>query len=496
MAPSVSQLRQAYRAVRDSLPWLDASAYPSERPAFPQFAKPLATPFVRAMTASAAIAGRVGQLRREGALQLARYSSAESGPLENMEPLLTELAAQRVPLVVYHTDVPLPKVAELAGEHPRLSVILESGPRKILYFFSQVQELLSTWPNVLLSTYNLCNWLGLERLAGAGAGERLLFGTHAPVYGADVSMGPIVMSRMPWAVKCGIAGNNLRRLLGMAEEHPPEAPWAPPPPFIIDTHGHCMRPGTGQHFNFPMPDEDADFGVANWTEFLDTIAVETVCLSPGESLVDARRAPLEGCGHLVTAAPGRFRYLVVFDPRIGADHARAVGESLKDPLCVGIKIHPMMHRVPADDDSYAEAYRLSRAAGKPILAHSWEISSYNPAQHLAHPDRFRRYLQEFPQARLVLGHAGGRPSAFDAVKAVCQEYPAVMVDIAGDYFDSGVVDALVSALGADRVLFASDVDWIDPRSNLGPVLASDLRDEDTLKVLRTNALRAFAGPAL
>jgi predicted TIM-barrel fold metal-dependent hydrolase len=445
------------------------------------------------MTASAALAGRVVQLRKEGSLQLARYSPAESGPLDSVEPLLAELAAARVPLVIYHTDVPIPKVAELGAAHPQLKIILESGPRKILYFISKVRELLASQPNVFLSTYNLCNWLGLERLVAAGLGGRLLFGTHAPAYGADVSIAPIVISRMSWAVKCDIAGNNLRRLLGMAVEQPAEAPWNPPRPFIIDTHGHCMRPGTGQHFSFPMPDEDAGFSVADWTGFLDLVATEMLYLSPGESLVDARRAPLAGCGHLMQAAPGRFRYYVVFDPRIGSDHARAVEESLKDPLCVGIKIHPMMHATPADDDSYAEAYRLSLSAGKPILTHSWEISSYNPAQYLAHPDRFIRRLEKFPQARLILGHAGGRPSAFDSVKDICRKYPNVMVDIAGDYFDSGVVDALVSALGADRVLFASDVDWIDPRSNLGPVLGSDLGDDDAMKVLRTNALKFFAG---
>ena len=91
----------------------------------------------------------------------------------------------------------------------------------------------------------------------------------------------------------------------------------------------------------------------------------------------------------------------------------------------------------------------------------------------------------------MLGHAGGRPSTIDSVADLCARYPGVCVDIAGDYFDSGLVEMLCARIGPDRVLFASDVNWIDPRANLAAVLASRLPDEDALRVLRTNALRVF-----
>ena len=39
------------------------------------------------------------------------------------------------------------------------------------------------------------------------------------------------------------------------------------------------------------------------------------------------------------------------------------------------------------------------------------------------------------------------------------------VDLAGDYYDNGLVEFLVHHVGADRVIFGSDVNWIDPRAN-------------------------------
>jgi len=84
-------------------------------------------------------------------------------------------------------------VGALAARHPRLQIVIESGPLKILYFIEPIERPMHARPNVWLCAANLCNWLGLERLCAAGLGDRLLFGTHAPRFNAHVAMG-----RSPW----------------------------------------------------------------------------------------------------------------------------------------------------------------------------------------------------------------------------------------------------------------------------------------------------------
>ena len=190
---------------------------------------------------------------------------------------------------------------------------------------------------------------------------------------------------------------------------------------------------------------------------------------------------------------GRILSYLVYDPNRPDDSLRIINANASRPHAVGIKIHPTAHGVPADDDSYSPAYEISLRAGKPILTHSWEASSYNPTQYLSHPDRFCRHLERHPGVRLVLGHAGGRPGTLDAVADICSRFPAVRVDLAGDYFDSGTVDALAARLGPERIIFASDADWIDPRCNLAAVFGSGLSDGDLLRVLRTNAMAVYGG---
>jgi len=475
----VAQLRQAYAEVCRALPWLDVCVWPDDPPAFGDM-----TQFGRLELGSCP---RIADIKR--------YRADVSGPLEECEPLLARLACSRTPLSLLHTEVQLgdmtqsgrtelgscPRVAALAARYPTLPLIVESGPQKLLYHIAECEALLRAHPNTYLCTYNLCNWLGLERLCEAGLGDRLLFGTHSPRYNPHAAMAPVAFGRFSWQQKCAIAGDNLRRLLGEPPLSPPEVRAPDLPPFIVDAHTH-----SGPNGRFPVPDER--FAPADWLSAMDSHLIEQMIVCPYEALTDPAVSSAEKTRELRAAARGRVRYLEVYDPR-HPDSLTRVAAALRDADCAGIKIHPSFHETPADDERYAPLFRLAEETGAPILTHSWDISPSNPVQHLSHPDRFRRHLLNHPNVTLILGHAGGRPGAMESVLALCAEFPRVHVDLAGDYYDSGLVELLVDRLGVERVIFGSDLNWIDPRANLGPVLASGLSDQAVLAILHETALR-------
>ncbi len=83
----------------------------------------------------------------------------------------------------------------------------------------------------------------------------------------------------------------------------------------------------------------------------------------------------------------------------------------------------------------------------------------------------------------------------EAVVALCREFSGVCVDLAGDYYDNGLIECLVARLGAERVLLGSDVNWIDVRANLAPVLAAAISDCDVAAIIRHNALRVYENSA-
>jgi hypothetical protein len=261
----------------------------------------------------------------------------------------------------------------------------------------------------------------------------------------------------------------------------------------VDAHAHNVNPGEVSPWSFPSP--DARMVPVDWTEFMDLVALERLFLAPAASLFDPKLTGQECTAVLRRHAPSRFGYFETFHPHGDTQHRERFVASLACPACVGIKIHPSLHDTPADHASFDFVYEVANRGKKSILTHSWEISTYNPKQNLSHPDRFRLHLERYPQTRLALGHAGGRASALDSVVALCRDFPNVVVDISGDYFDNGLVETLVDRLGCNKVLFGSDVDWIDPRCNLAAVLGSKLPEHEVLSVLRNNALR-FYGPTL
>ena len=482
---AVTTLRARYRALRSALPWLDVCACPDEPAAFPMRADGFVPESVPAAPAKPGL--DPAALRDRGTLILRLVP--EIAPLEDLGSLLPALEVARMPLAVRHTDVDFDGIERLAGEHPGLPLILESGDQKLLYHVERIMAALRRHARIYLGSYNFVNWMGHEHLLAAGLGERLLFGTHAPLYAPDVAMAPIIMGDFDWSWKCAFAGNNLRRLLGLPEQCPPAVTWEPPAPFTIDAHTHNLQEGSKAVYGFVTP--DLQFSPEDWTRAMDRTACAAMILIPGEALLDDDDAQALSAG-LRRHAPGRFSYMTVFDPRrTDADALTRLKRHLEDPECAAIKIHPSSHKTEADHPSYEPAYRLARRYRKPIMTHSWDVSSYNPVQYMSHPDRFRPHLERYRDITLVLGHAGGRPGAFEATVKVCRDFPNVQVDFAGDYYHQGVLDAFAGRIGSRRMLFASDVDWFDPRCSLGLFLGSGVSDEALQAMLRDNALRVY-----
>jgi uncharacterized protein len=483
----VRQLRSAYNEVKKALPWLDGCIREEDEISYRGFIRNIETPFIRSSDLQPSMKGRLSSLRNHN-IHLLRYNPS-FGSLVHFSDFFNEMSENNIPLIVLHTDVTFEDIAQLANTFTSLKIIIESGPRKLLYFIEDVKKILKNCLNVYLSTYNFCNWYGHEEICVMGLSNKLLYGSHMPEYSADASMGQLIISNLGWETKCDIAGNNLRRLLGFKPVKCSEVKYESAPSFIVDSHTHNIQFRGRQLYKMPTP--DMNFHPADWIDYMDLCSVEQIYLTPATVLMEKLSSTLPYVKDLIDFRPGRFFFYEVFSPVELDSHIREVCSAVKHPGCIGIKIHPSFHGVDADDDQFEIIYRLAEACRTPIMTHSWEISSYNPDQYRSHPEKFRRHLMNFRNTPFVLGHAGGRPSAFEATISICREFSNVYVDLAGDYYNNGLIDILADRLGADRILFGSDVDWVDTRCNLGPVIASGLNDENVLKILRTNALKVF-----
>ena len=188
---------------------------------------------------------------------------------------------------------------------------------------------------------------------------------------------------------------------------------------------------------------------------------------------------------------GRILSYYVYDPNNAEQCLRYMDIYSDRNIFRGIKIHPSWHGVYADDEAYRPVFEYASAKELPIMSHTWTISLTNPVQKFSTPDRFEKYLRDYSDVTLILGHAGGRYGGICQAIGLAQKYSKLYVDIAGDIYIARLVETLSKALGPDRVLYGSDYPMMDQRIMLGAVLGADIGVEDKKKILSGNAMRIF-----
>ena len=123
----------------------------------------------------------------------------------------------------------------------------------------------------------------------------------------------------------------------------------------------------------------------------------------------------------------------------------------------------------------------------PILIHAYhkfigQLPDETRGIHVAH------LAARYPESRLIMAHNGG--NVYSDIKEV-RQYKNVCTDISGSNYRRGELDYAVKILGADRVLFGTDMSGMPFVTNLGIVQDAALSDADKECVLWKNACRVF-----
>ncbi len=161
---------------------------------------------------------------------------------------------------------------------------------------------------------------------------------------------------------------------------------------------------------------------------------------------------------------------------------------LDRPGMVGIKLY---HQYLYDDPVLVPIVEAAARRGAVVLLHQGRCM--DDATRASQPlisdgTHIARLAARVPEARLLCGHIGGGGDWEWTVKALAAS-PSVCVDTSGSVVDAGMVEFAVRELGADRVLFATDMSL---EEGVGKVLGADLSDEERRAVFRGNAGRLVA----
>lgn len=170
----------------------------------------------------------------------------------------------------------------------------------------------------------------------------------------------------------------------------------------------------------------------------------------------------------------------------------------------GLKLHPILQKVPLNHPATFAAVEAFAVYGMPVLFHSGVAEYYvdqrdkqREAPAFGNIEDSAELIANFPNVNFVVGHAG-----LDAVDAVMQQlghHKNVWVDIS--FQSPARIRHLLDTFGAERVLYGSDWPWGNMWASLNAVRTATSHDPAlTRRILYANALEllhrvSLAAPA-
>lgn len=247
---------------------------------------------------------------------------------------------------------------------------------------------------------------------------------------------------------------------------------------IVDAHAHM-----GPWYNFHVPEGGS---AASMVHAMDLAGFDMVIASPHVAIGPDWR---QGNADVAAAAkqfPGRIVPFVTVNPNYRRAEVEAeIAHWEQETGIVAFKLHPSCHGRRASDDGYFPVYEYAEAHSLPILSHCWDGDS------LGGTSTVNGLAGMFPKVTFIIGHSASSWEVMQAAALEAKQRENVYLDLTGSRLLRGLLEEMVRRVGAQRVLFGTDVPFIDPRPGLGRVLMADLSDDDKRLILGLNAKRVF-----
>lgn len=394
------------------------------------------------------------------------------------------------------------EVAWLCQTYPGLSIVLTRvGYRALRVLLPLMRECL----NLFLDLSYFATHQGVEEVTAQLGAERLLFGTGQPLVDPAGARTRLAYAEVTPEQQEMIAHLNLERLLarvrGVRPRHAAEkqgtAPVAEPSASpgevpdtaalalsgrnlreagleIVDAHAHL-----GPYRNFYIPDSGAD----GLVRVMDRCGVAITCLSShvaiGPDWILGNRLTAEA----VAAYPDRLVGQAVASPHEPTLIRDELSRCFDELGMRAIKLHPDLHQYPITGDGYLPAWEFAAERGCLVLSHTFHGSRY------CDPSVFGALAERYPHVPILLVHSGAQTTAFPGAIAVARAHENIYLDLSGSFITGPWIARMVREAGAKRVIFSSDIPFIDLRYSLGRVLFAPLTPQEKTLILGGNIRR-------
>ncbi len=239
---------------------------------------------------------------------------------------------------------------------------------------------------------------------------------------------------------------------------------------IIDAHAH-MGANYGTYMSLSSADE--------MVRLMDRENIEMVFCSPHSALFDPSAKSRE-LNEAMEKYPDRFRGYYTFNPNYCREFSAQMDDVIQKKGYLGFKFLPTYHRYSLSGANYRPALEFADAHSLTILIHTWGNNDpHNGPRHI------EEIAGRYKNAFFIMGHSA--PGELDQAIEVAKKHENVYLDLCDIHRHSGIVDKMVDSIGADRILFGTDIPWYDPAYGIGSVIFSRISDGDMYRILYQNA---------
>lgn len=178
-----------------------------------------------------------------------------------------------------------------------------------------------------------------------------------------------------------------------------------------------------------------------------------------------------------------------FYPFFRFDPKNMAPERLRELLngFYGVKLHPRSQNFDPLDKRFFGLYEVISNSGKPVLFHArYESVPDTPDQvnPNSNPGRISKLAEEFPDLVLVIGHFGNLSGY---VLEMIKKHPRIYLETSIAGSAPKLIEIVADRVGADRILFGSDVPYSDQLIEHMKIDRSSLRPADKERILYHNA---------
>ncbi len=244
---------------------------------------------------------------------------------------------------------------------------------------------------------------------------------------------------------------------------------------MIDIHTHM-----GPEYPIYYPAHDADSMVA----YMDECGVEVIVSAPCEDLF-VKGFTRRDITEAMRKYPNRIKGYFAFNPNDTITSRQIEQTFAENPGYVGLKFLPDYHRTNITDPAYADALAFANEKKLLVLSHTWGLSMNGEQCNSA--DKIATILDKYPNIRFIMGHSiqGQTELAID----IAQSYEHAYLDLCDTGRFYGMVERMVDAVGAEKVLYATDAPMQGYRFIQGAVLTANITDAQKKMILRDNAAK-------